>query len=91
MEPKLIENSSLDKWMTSLWKIGIIPYLIFAAIAFFNIKIGVILSILWIGIRTEFLFATLRYGDTINSRRLELVEDNIELKIDYDNIHSRKG
>tara|TARA_R110002167_G_scaffold365468_1_gene590297 strand:- start:7952 stop:8227 length:276 start_codon:yes stop_codon:yes gene_type:complete len=91
MEPKYIDNSKLDKWMIRLYKIGFVPYFIIAIVAFFFLKTGVILAILYIGMRTEFLIASLRYGDTINSRRLEVVEEYNKIVIDYELLHSRKG
>lgn len=91
MEPQLIENSALDTWMQNKYKKGFIPYIVFAVISFFFIKTGVILAILYTGIRTEFMISTLRYGDTMNSRRLELIEEKLEIEVDYNAIHKTKG
>jgi hypothetical protein len=91
MEPLLIENSILVKWMNKTYRTNFIPYLIFAIISFFYLKVGVIATILYIGFRTEFLLACLRYGDTVNSRRLEMIEENIGFKVDYKSIHNREG
>jgi hypothetical protein len=91
MEPKSIHGSPLSKWVDKTWKRGVVPYIILAVVAFFSVKIGVILTILWVGFRTEYLLACLRYGDTVNSRRLEAVEEGTGAKPDYELIHSRSG
>jgi len=91
MEPEYIDHTPLAAWMSSLWKKGLITYILLACLTYFYLKLGVVLSILYIGIRTEVLISSLRYGDTVNSRRLEIIEDNTETEIDYDKIHSTKG
>jgi hypothetical protein len=91
MEPQLIENTPLDKWMHDNYKKGFIPYIVFAIISFFFLKVGVILTILYVGIRTELMISALRYGDTINSRRLEHIEEKLEIEVDYNAIHQTKG
>jgi len=91
MEPEFIHGSRLSEWLGKTWKRGVVPYVILAVVAFFNVKFGVILTIIWVGFRTEYLFACLRYGDTVNSRRLEAVEEGTGTKPDYELIHSRGG
>jgi hypothetical protein len=91
MEPKLIENTALEKWMRDNFKKGLIPYVVLAIISFFFVKIGLVLTILYVGVRTELMISALRYGDTVNSRRLESVEEKLDLEVDYDAIHQAKG
>ncbi len=89
MEPKFIDGSVLDRWMRREFKKGLIPYALITGVAFFYLQIGFILAVVWIAIRTELMISALRYSDTVNSRRLEGLEEKAGMEVDYELIHSR--
>ena len=91
MEPQFVENSTLHKWVKNKYRWGILPYVLIAAISFFFMQAGVVLAILYVGVRTEVVLASLHYGDTVNSRRLEFLEDKMIEKIDYKAVHQVAG
>ena len=91
MEPKYVENSVLSKWLLLKFKLGLIPYVLIVVATIVHLPTGIVAAIMWVGIRTEFMLATLRYGDTVNSRRLEMLEDKMGLEIDYEAIHASSG
>lgn len=91
MTIELDKSSPLWKWAIKKYKYGFIPYVILAFMPFFNLNIALVATILWVGIRTELLFACLRYGNEINHRRIAVIEEKAGIEVDNKLIHSYEG
>jgi len=86
-----MRDSALWAWARAKYRYGLIPYFAFAALAIFQLQLAVIFAVLWVGFRTEVLLAALRYGDTVNARRLNVIEERLGIAVDANAIHASSG